>query len=82
MMARRWKFVFMIGSALFVFVYVFQVVRFYKHWYGTPVTFSTILDANLAYVRGDWLSLSFLAFIVIGMGINWALEAKRARQTK
>jgi hypothetical protein len=82
MMARRWKLVFMSGLAIFVFAYVIPVARFYKRWYGTPVTFSKILDANVAYVRGDWLSLSVGALIVIGMAVNWAIEARRARQTK
>ncbi len=78
MMVWRWRFAFFLGSVMFVFVYVFRLERFYVHWYGTPVTIAKIIAANLAYVRGDWLTLLPGIVIIIGFALNWALEVKRA----
>ncbi len=77
MMARRWRFVFMLSCAMLILAYAVRVIRFYKHWYGSPVTFSRVVDAALAYTRGDWLGWLPGLFIVVGVAVNWAIYAKR-----
>jgi len=81
-MARRWKIAFSIGIVIFALVYSIRLIRFYRDWYGMPVTLHKILSANLGYMRGDWPNLLFGALIVVGMATNWAIERKRASQVK
>ncbi len=82
MMEHRWKLVFWIGAFLLVLAEIIRLVRFYRNWYGMPVTLNKILSASLHYVKGDWPSLLFGVLLLAGMAANWAIAKKRATQLK
>ena len=82
MMDRRWKIAFSIGTFILALVFLTRLTRFYRNWYGMPVTLNRVLSASLGYVKGDWPNLLFGVLLLAGMAANWAIQKKRATQLK
>ena len=82
MMERRWKIAFSIGSVILALPFLTRLIRFYRNWYGMPVTLNRILSASLGYVKGDWPNMFFGLLLLAGMAANWAIQKKRATQLK